>query len=293
MRITNNLTTRNSLYGLQQALRAVDDAQRRATTGTRVEKASDDPAATTAIVGAASSLRAITQYQRTINTATARLAAEEQALGSVTQILERAKELAMSQGTATANAATRLTVKAEVDQLMQALVQLGNQRYDGEYLFGGDQSDVAPLSGVTPPFTAAAPTGTRRLEISSNLRIQAGHNATDVFLNPGVMASLEQLSSALGADNDTAIRASITSIDAATASVQVLIGDTGAQAAQLEIASANLGALDTSLRAFRSNLQDADLEQAVSDLVSRQTAYQAAMLSTSRIMGMSLTDYIR
>ncbi len=293
MRITNNLTTRNSLNSLQRSLRAVDDAQHRATTGLRVEKASDDPSASTAIVTAGSSLRAIEQYQRTINAARSRMAAEEQALTQVTSLLERVKELAISQGTSTANAATRLTVKAEVDQIMQATLQLGNQKFDGEYLFGGDQSQVLPITSNTPPFTTAAPTGTRRLEISSNLRIAAGHNATDVFLNTGVLTAIDQLSTALAADDDVAIRAAITTIDTAHQGIQVLIGESGAQAAQLDVADANLGALDTSLRAFRSNLQDADLEKAVSDLVSRQTAYQAAMLATSRIMGMSLTDYIR
>lgn len=293
MRITNNLTTRNALVSLQKSLRAVDDAQHRATTGLRVEQGSDDPSAATAIVSAGSSLRAIEQYQRTINAASSRMAAEEQALSSVTQLLERVKELAISQGTSTANAATRLTVKSEVDQILQAAIQLGNQKVDGEYLFGGDQSSVMPLTSSTPPFTAAAPTGSRRMEISSNLRITAGHNATDVFLNSGVLAAIDQLSTALAADDEVAIRASITSIDSAHAATQVLIGESGAQSAQLEIASANLGALDTSLRAFRSNLQDADLEKAVTDLVSRQTAYQAAMLATSRIMGMSLTDYLR
>ncbi|MBL8982431.1 MAG: flagellar hook-associated protein FlgL [Gemmatimonadetes bacterium] len=293
MRITNNLTTRNALVSLQKSLRAVDDAQHRATTGLRVEQGSDDPSAATAIVSAGSSLRAIEQYQRTINAASSRMASEEQALSSVTQLLERVKELAISQGTSTANAATRLTVKSEVDQILQAAIQLGNQKVDGEYLFGGDQSSAMPLTSSTPPFTAAAPTGSRRMEISSNLRITAGHNATDVFLNSGVLAAIDQLSTALAADDEVAIRASITSIDSAHAATQVLIGESGAQSAQLEIASANLGALDTSLRAFRSNLQDADLEKAVTDLVSRQTAYQAAMLATSRIMGMSLTDYLR
>lgn len=293
MRITNNLTTRNALVTLQKSLRAVDEAQRRASSGLQVEKGSDDPSAATAIVTAGSSLRAIEQYQRTINAASSRMAVEEQALGSVSNLLERLKELAISQGTSTANAATRLTVKAEVDQIMQAAIQLGNQKHDGEYLFGGDQSGVMPLTSTTPPFTAAAPTGTRRMEISSNLRIAAGHNATDVFLNSGVLAAIDELSTALAADDETAIRASIISIDAAHGATQVLLGDSGAQSAQLDIASANLGALDTSLRSFRSNLQDADLEKAVTELVSRQTAYQAAMLATSRIMGMSLTDYMR
>lgn len=293
MRITTNITTRNALHALQAGLKGVDDAQRKATTGLKVEVASDDPAAASSIVGAGSSLRAIDQYQRNINAASARLSAEEESLTSVTTILERVKELAISQGTATANAQTRLTAKAEVDQLMAQAIQLGNQSYEGEYLFGGDQSNVAPFQTATPPFSSAPPTGYRRAEISSGLYVRATHNATEVFLNTGVLAAIDQVSQALGANDDNAIRASIYSLDSAHANTQVLIGENGAQSSQLEVAGSNLKALDTSLRAFKSNLQDADLEQAVTDLVSRQTAYQAAMLSTSRIMGMNLTDYLR
>ena len=293
MRITTSITTRNALHALQRSLRQVDEAQNRATSGLKVHVASDDPAAATSIVASASSLRAIEQYQRNVNAATARLAAEEQALGGVTVILERVKELAISQGTGTADANTRLTVKAEIDQLMQAALQLANQQYEGEYLFGGDQSLTAPFQSGTPPFSSAPPTGARRAEISSGLYVRPTHNGTDVFVTTGVLAAIDQGSTALAANDDAAIRTSIYSVDAAHQNVQVLLGESGAQAAHLEVATANLRALDTSFRTFKSNLQDADLERAVSDLVSRQTAYQAAMLATSRIMGMNLTEYLR
>ena len=148
MRITNNMISRNSLAGLQRALKQVDEAQNRATTGLRVEKASDDPSAASSIMASGSSIRAIDQYKRNINSARARLDREESILGSVTQMLERAKELGIAQGSSTADAQSRLTAKAEVDQLIQTVVQLGNTQHQGEYLFGGDQS-------TTPPFTSA------------------------------------------------------------------------------------------------------------------------------------------
>lgn len=293
MRITNSITTRNATFALQASLAKVDEAQKRATSGLRVEVASDDPSAASSIVSSGSSLRAIEQYQRNINSATARVAAEEQTLDSLTAILERVKELAISQGTSTANAQTRLTAKAEVDQLMQQAMQLANQQYEGEYLFGGDQSNVAPITTNLPPFTAAPPTGNRRAEISAGLYVRPTHNATDVFLTTGLLAAIDEVSTALGNDDAPGIRQAIFSVDSAHSGVQVLLGETGAQAQQLEVSSANLGALDTSLRTFKSNLQDADLEKAVSELVTRQTAYQAAMLATSRIIGMNLTEYLR
>ena len=52
--ITNNMVSRNSLASLQRSLKAVNEAQNRATNGLRVEKASDDPSASSSIMAPAS-----------------------------------------------------------------------------------------------------------------------------------------------------------------------------------------------------------------------------------------------
>lgn len=293
MRITNNMVSRNSLASLQRSLKAMNEAQNRATNGLRVETASDDPSAATAIMASGASIRAIDQYKRNIGSASARLDREESILDSVTKMMERAKELGLQQGSSTADAQTRNTAKAEVDQLIQTAIQLGNTQHEGEYLFGGDQSNAAPFTSNTPPFSTTPPTGTRRTEISSALSVKTNHNGTEVFLNTGVLASLDQLSTALGNNDQTGIQNALSQLDSAHANLQVLVGETGAAGQQLEVATSNLDALDTSLRSFKSKLQDADIEKAVSELVGRQTAYQAAMLATSRVMSLNLADYLR
>jgi flagellin-like hook-associated protein FlgL len=35
------------------------------------------------------------------------------------------------------------------------------------------------------------------------------------------------------------------------------------------------------------------MEQAITEMMQRQMAYQAAMLASSKVMGLSLADYIR
>jgi flagellar hook-associated protein 3 FlgL len=292
MRITNNLTTRKAIFAMQRALQQVDAAQHTATTGLRVERSSDDPGAANNIMSSGSSLRAISQYQRNVNSASARVTAEELALGTVSTIVERAKELGLGQAGGTSDATTRLVTKFEVDELIRQVIQQANIKHEGEYLFGGDQGTL-PIDQPAPPFATTPPTGSRRAEISSGFYLTTNHNATDVFLTSGVLSSLNDLSVALGANDPTLITQSLTALDTAHVNLQVSIGENGAHATQLDVASANLAALDTSLRTFKSNLQDADLEQAVTELISRQTAYQAAMLATSRIIGLNLTEYLR
>jgi len=49
---------------------------------------------------------------------------------------------------------------------------------------------------------------------------------------------------------------------------------------------------DLTLTTQRSTVRDADTVEAIMDLKSAQTVYQAALSSTSSVMGLSLVDYM-
>src|SRR5690606_965532 len=117
MRITNNIIQRNALASLQANARGMATAQQRVSTGMRIERASDDPAAASAIMGSQSSLRSIEQYRRNIDSARTYTAAEEAALESLTQVTDRARELATLASSATADAGARAAALTEVEQL--------------------------------------------------------------------------------------------------------------------------------------------------------------------------------
>lgn len=293
MRVSNIGISTAAILGLQHASREVEEAQRRTQTGLRVEVASDDPNAASSIMSSAASLRALDQYQRNINSATVRSNTEEEVLDKLSSVLERAKQLGIQEGNGSASAQTRLVAKAEIDEILAFAMQLANTRFEGEYLFGGDQSGTMPITSATPPFTAAPPTGQRGAEISEGLVVNVNHNATQIFLNSSVLASLDELSTALGANDQPGIMNAINTIDTALGSVQTLLGDVGAQSNQLETTTQNIAALSTTLKAFKSNLQDIDLEAAVTTLISKQNAYQSALLATSRVLTLSLADYMR
>jgi flagellar hook-associated protein 3 FlgL len=293
MRITNNIISRMSVANLQRTAQAMAAAQQTATTGKRINVASDDPMGAARVMQSSESLRALDQYKRNIDSATGRLSAEENVLDQITNILQRAKELGLAQGSDTSNAATRSVTQAEVDQLLRSAIQLGNTQHEGEYLFGGNQSNTIPFTSNTPPFATQPPVGTRQTEISAGLMIKTNHDGKETFLDTNVMGALQQLSVALGANDADGIRTSIQSLDGAYDAVQNLLGDSGARASQLEVTSANVDALENQLKTFKSTLEDADLANAMTELVARQTAYQSALLSTSRVISLNLAAYLQ
>jgi flagellar hook-associated protein 3 FlgL len=270
-------------------------AQQRVTTGIKVERASDDPVAASSIMGAQSSLRSIEQYRRNIDSARTYTMAEEAALEQLTQVLDRARELATTASSATADVGARAAALTEVEQLYQHAIQIANTQVGNRYIFGGVTADVAPFdsTGAATPGTDPAGATQPVVQIGRQLTLRTNHSAGEVFTNTGALQALDDLRTALTAGDPDAIGAAGEALRSGAQSVQNLVGEIGAWSNQLDVTAANLSALDINLRTFKSDLQEIDLEEAMLDLISRQTAYQAAMMATSRVMGMTLADYLR
>jgi flagellar hook-associated protein 3 FlgL len=67
----------------------------------------------------------------------------------------------------------------------------------------------------------------------------------------------------------------------------------GARANRLEQAKTSQGSLVTSNQGLLSQLEDADMASAITELTRRQTTYQATLAVTAKVMQTSLIDYLR
>jgi flagellar hook-associated protein 3 FlgL len=299
MRITNNIIRENALTNMRRGLQQMEAAQQQVGTGKKVLRASDDPGASATILRTRGSLRALEQYRSAIETANLRAGMEESALDELSELLDRAKELGVSQGTATADATTREHTRAEVEGLLRHAVLLANTEFDGNYLFGGSTSDVRPYdldeTGPSLDFTSSNPGGDHQVEISARQLVRTNHNGAEIFgtAASGPIAAVRDLARALQTNDVDAIYDALDSIDVAADSVQTLVADTGARLNHLQITSGNLDALEANLVTFKSDLEEVDMEKAITELVGRQSAFQAAMIATSRVMSLNLADYLR
>lgn len=292
MRITNGTLAKEALSGFQAQMRAVDKARREATTGLRVSRPSDDPVAVAGVMQSASGLRALEQYQRNLSTARSRLDLEDSVLGQLGDALVRAKELAVSQAGATASPATRAAAAQEVLRLLDTVQELANTQLAGSYVFGGHHSDTAPIvGGAWDP--ARPPEGTFTVEAGARLFVEGNHSAKEVFIDSGALAELQALAAALQGNDADGIRSALDGLDRSFDQVQALVGDLGARMNRVDVAMSNLDALEVNLQTFRSGLEDADLTEAVTRLVERQGALEAAMLANSKILTLTLADYLR
>jgi flagellar hook-associated protein 3 FlgL len=267
--------------------------ERQIASGQKFERLSDAPVSMRSVIDIDSRLRASEQFGRTIEAARARLATEDSTLQSVTNILSRAREVAVQQGGATANTQTRLAGQVEVQELRAAIIQLANQRQNGAYVFGGAFADLPPLDGVgalDPTFPAR---GAASYEIGPGILASAAHDAGEVFIDSDVIASLDALDAALGADDSVAIGAASVQLTATISNVQTLVADVGARQIRLDVAQDTQSETDQGLAEQRSALADTPLAEAITQLVARQSGYEASLLATSRLLETSLVNFLR
>lgn len=301
MRITNNMIVQSQFDAMQNNIGALSRASAVATTGKRIQQASDDPTASTQVMSSNTTLRALDQYKTNVQRASSRIDTEDSVLSQIGDLITRAKEVGLQQGGTTASAATRQVAGAEIDELFKQIGQLGNTKFGDEYLFGGDQATTAPFTvtgtGATLDYTATNSTGTRTTQIGDGQSIEVAHNGKQLLVDTGILDAVKKLSAALDQSSPTygttGIGDALKDLDSSFDSLQTLVGDVGARSKALDSASENITAYKTNVTTFKSNLEEVDIETAVTELTQRQMAYQAAMLSTSKVMSLTLTDYLR
>jgi flagellar hook-associated protein 3 FlgL len=293
MRVTDSMIQTNATLSLQMNLQQMAQAQTQVSTGQKYSSFADDPRAQSSVMQSSSTLNALDQYQRNINDATARANMEDTVLQQLTDTVTRATAIATQQGSATATAANRLAAKQEVDNLLSTAVAAGNTQYQGTYLFGGNNTTSAPVTATPPFYNVTAPSGAHTTEIGAGQLFKSNHNAKELLLDTGTLQSLKDLSTALGNNDQAGIGTALASLNSSQQGIQSLVGDLGARENQLQVTGSNITALQANLTTFKSNLSNVDQEQAITNLVARQTAYQSAMLATSRVLGMTLTDYLK
>jgi flagellar hook-associated protein 3 FlgL len=286
------MMAREAVTGIQAQMRALDEARRQATTGIRVSRPSDDPVAVAGVMQSSSGLRALEQYQRNLMSAQSRLDVEDSTLSQLTDVMQRAKELAVSQVTSTADASTRAVTAAEVSQLVDFVKGLANTQLAGSYIYGGMYADTPPyVAGALDP--AKPPQGAFRVEVGANRLLETNHSAQEIFVDSDAVDSLQALADALNTSDVAGIKSAMSRLDAAYDTVQTVTGDLGARMNQLDVTVSNLESLEVNLQTFRSGLEDADLTEAVTRMVNRQNSLEAAMLANSKILDLTLADYLR
>jgi flagellar hook-associated protein 3 FlgL len=146
MRIADKMQFEQVKGNISKNRSQMSELQNQAATQKRVTKPSDDPLAASRVLANRIDLQGNKQFTKSLNYAKSFLEFTDQSLGDLSEILMRAKELAISQSNdASGNEESRRVVATEVDQLYNGCVNIGNRKLGDRFIFGGFHTQKAPF----------------------------------------------------------------------------------------------------------------------------------------------------
>jgi len=308
LRITTAYAFDTSLRNLQLRQQAMSESQERLTSGKRVLRASDEPAAAAHAERARAAIVRADADQRALDTSRSAMQFTEAALGDAGELLQQARARLVEAGNGSYSDSERATLAAAIRGLRNDLLSVAN-RTDGagRYLFGGQGADTPPLVDAIGGVTYVAAAG--ELYTASGEATPLTVDGRAAWLqapdpaNPGSTLSvfdvLDRVAGELatpGRDGTVVaqgVREGLGDIDALAENLSRYRSRTGESLRRTDDIEERLaqGKLDAQREQSRS--EDLDMVAAISEFQARQTGYDAALRSYSIVQRMSLFDYLK
>jgi flagellar hook-associated protein 3 FlgL len=166
MRISTANSYNTSIETLTTRQQDLIDSQNQLTTGLRVSKASDDPAAAARAERALAAIARTDATQRAVDASQTAMTLSESALSDAGNLLQQAREALVASGNATYTDAERADQAKQLRQIRTQLLSVANRSdASGNYLFGGQGATTAPF--------VDAPGGVAWRSVSGEVRVSA------------------------------------------------------------------------------------------------------------------------
>lgn len=307
MRITQDMNTRMLSSALRQHQSSIYNYQQQISSGLQVSKPSDDPGAYGLIRSLKCDLAKLEQYSRNANMALNYHQAVNQSITQAVNIMHRVNELAVSGGDATFDDVLRGTIAEEINAMLESLIGVANGSEDGRYLFAGLRTDAAPYEtvvdaeGMITAVNYVGSTETRNIKTGENLYVATNlPGSTDtseggVFQTAtrDVFDAIIQLRDKLAAGEDIAGTEIQSRLQQDLDHLLNQASLNGVREEQVRMHKTVLLELQQANQKATEPLESVDVAATMMKLSQSETAYQAALSSTSRMLQqVSLLNFI-
>jgi flagellar hook-associated protein 3 FlgL len=286
MRVTEAHLHELATAGLAKARRDVAAAAGQFSSGLRVARPSDDPAAWAE--GMRADIRKQAAEARIAAQTRARdeLAVTDGALGSIGDAVERALELATQATNGTYDATDRAVLAVAVGQLREQAITAANVRgLDGGFLLAGSLTNAAPFAGA-PPGAYSGDARTRAVEINeAGLTVTVSVSGARLTAASGVdvIGTLDALASALAANDTAGVSAALAPLGTAVRQIALARTETGGSMQALDAAMDAGRALAQHLVEVHVRTLEADPVKAADDLARGRDAIERAQAVAARV----------
>ncbi|PKM82111.1 MAG: flagellar hook-associated protein FlgL, partial [Firmicutes bacterium HGW-Firmicutes-13] len=202
------------------------------------------------------------QYKKNIDASLSWLSTTETALGSINEIIQRARELTIYGASDTLSTDARIAIADEVEQLRGNLMQIANSDIEGRYIFAGFKTAEVPfdIDGVYH-----GDGGKMQWETAPGVTLEVNINGKD-FEDDGVNIFFEALkfleeNLRPGGDTGKLSNEALEKMDKAVTRVLSLRSIAGSRMNRMEMASSRNFEEKINMTGLRSSLYDIDMAE--------------------------------
>ena len=255
--ISTNSAALRAQNGSRVAEATLQTAMERLSTGKRINSAKDDAAGLAIASTMTSSIRGMTQAIRNANDGISFAQTAEGALGEVSNMLQRIRELAVQSASGTYSDTDRTNLDTEVSQLKSQITSiLATTEFNGTRIFN------------------SAASGTSYSAQAGSVSIQIGANNGDAI--DLTFTSLSDLAAGTAVDTAANAKTALDNVDTTLKAVSTTRASLGAGQSRLSSVVNNLTQNVTNLSDARSRIEDTDFSAETTNLAKAQILTQAA-----------------
>ncbi len=253
----------------------VAELNEQVATGKRINRPSDDPGRISQLHNVRQQLANQDVYQKNSSQAEQLLNVADTSLKDIHSTLTEARELAIQFVNETYNADQRGEAANVTDTLFARALSSANVRFNERYIFAGTSYDAEAYDSTG---TYAGSTGEPETVVGDGLAVKTGFDGSSMLTDSSDMfGALENLKTALNADDTAGIVSALDDIDAALTDVEKARVEVGGEMRRSLDASDLASNLEVELTQAKASIEETNVVDAYSKLVQLQTNFDAAM----------------
>lgn len=269
------------------------------STQKRLNRVSDDPVAISQVIRYKDRLGKVRQFQKNAEYSKGYIETTEMAISGIHDALIRAKELSVAMANSTYGPDSRDATAREINEIINAVVNMGNTTYGNKFVFGGFRTQTPPLSSDGQ---FVGDDGAIFMQLDEDFYQQVNLQARYLFEagaeerqkgHFNLIDTLTMLHEGLQSDDLDAIRKGMDELDHQLKKASSFQATLGAIHNAIGNASKKLELGEELTTENMSKIEDADIYKASSDFKRTETVLQSSLMASNKLLQPSLLNFLQ
>jgi flagellar hook-associated protein 3 FlgL len=309
MKISTQLLFSRAAEQMSLVQNKISDSQVQLSQGKQLIKPSDAPDQAAVIQRMKTVMSRQESFHASLSTLNSRLQNEDTTLKSATNLLVRAKEIAVQAANGTLAPVNRKALAAEMQGVRDQLLSLANAKdNNGNFLFSGSRSDKpafgSPGPGQTPVYQGDQTRMT--VMVGDQRTIPINRTGTDVFVSisrinevsgkpegVGFFKVMDDLIAGINFSNGVAIQRGGAEMTSLLNGLSLAHADIGTDLNVVEQQSNVIDDTILNIKSNLSNIEDLDYASAITKMNQQMLSLEAAQSSFSKMAQLTLFNYLK